>query len=94
MLDTACMVLAGDTLDDYAAAFGKDLVHIHFVDGEYTSSVHLAWGEGKFPLASFKNSLRKMNYEGYLTLELYGTQYHAEPEKAVRKSLEYLNAAG
>jgi len=90
MLDTACMVMAKDTMDDYAAAFGEDLVHIHFVDGTDQSSAHLAWGEGNFPLPSFKKSLVDMKYDGHLTLELFGTQYNAEPEKAMRKSLEYL----
>lgn len=90
MLDTACMAVAGDTLDDYATAFGQDLVHIHFVDGVETSSAHLAWGEGSFPLQDYKKTLLKLNYDGYLTLELFGTQYNAEPESAVRKSLEYV----
>jgi len=90
MLDTPCMVVAGDTIDDYAAAFGDDLVHIHFVDGNEQSTAHLVWGEGNYPLRSFKESLTKLKYEGYLTLELFGTNYNAEPEKAVQKSLEYL----
>lgn len=90
MVDTACMVLTGDTLQDYAAAFGKDLVHIHFVDGNDTSSVHLAWGEGMFPLEEFRGCLKELGYEGHLTLELIGTQYLVEPEKAVAKSLAYL----
>ncbi|WP_240689255.1 TIM barrel protein [Ammoniphilus sp. YIM 78166] len=90
MVDTACMVLTGDSLNDYAAAFGKDLVHVHFVDGNDTSSAHLAWGEGMFPLEEFQDCLKELGYEGHLTLELIGTQYLVEPEKAVQKSVDHL----
>lgn len=90
MVDTPCMVLAGDSLEDYAASFGDDLVHIHFVDGNGKSSAHLSWGEGNFPLASYKETLGKMGYTGYLTLELIGHNYLVDPESKVRESLSFL----
>jgi fructoselysine 3-epimerase len=91
MVDTPCMVLAGDTLDDYAASFGNDLIHIHLVDGNGVSSAHLSWGEGNFPLSSYKLTLEKIGYNGYLTLELIGHNYLVDPESAVRNSLSLLN---
>jgi fructoselysine 3-epimerase len=94
MLDTAPMVQEGDTIDDYASAFGDDLVHIHFVDGDGgKTSAHLAWGEGCLPLNSFNQSLKKMNYAGTLTLELIGPQYNKDPEKALKQSVEFLITA-
>ncbi|SDE23221.1 protein FrlC [Paenibacillus sp. UNCCL117] len=94
MLDTVPMMLAGDTIDGYAAAFGDDLVHIHFLDGDGKTSAHLAWGEGCFPLEAFKRSLDDHGYDGYLTLEIIGPKYNWDPESATRLSLEHLRKAG
>lgn len=89
MVDTPCMVLSGDSLEDYATQFGNDLVHIHLVDGDGQSSSHLSWGEGNFPLYSYLQTLGKIEYNGYLTLELIGNSYLADPESKVRESLEF-----
>jgi fructoselysine 3-epimerase len=90
MVDTPCMVLAGDSLDAYATSFGNDLVHIHLVDGDGKSSSHLSWGEGNFPLTSYLETLSKKEYNGYLTLELIGNNYLPDPETKVRESLSFL----
>lgn len=90
MLDTVPMVLAGDTICDYGTAFGDDLLHIHFLDGDGKTSAHLSWGEGTFPLKSFKQSLEKINYKGYLSLEMIGAQYNWDPEKATKQCLDRL----
>ncbi|PYI51354.1 TIM barrel protein [Paenibacillus flagellatus] len=94
MLDTVPMVLAGDSIDDYASLFGDDLVHIHFLDGDGKTSAHMAWGEGCFPLDAFKRSLDAHRYSGYLTLEIIGPKYNWDPEAATRLSLEHLRKAG
>ena len=90
MLDTIPMVLAEDTIEDYGAAFGEDLVHVHFIDGDGKTAAHQAWGEGIFPLESFKKSLKKINYKNYLTLELISPKYNWDPEKGIRESVELI----
>lgn len=90
MMDTIPVMLSGDSIEEYGAAFGDDLVHIHFLDGDGKTSAHLTWGQGVFPLEAFKESLKKIQYDGYLTLELIGPQYNWDPEKGIRDSLEYL----
>ncbi|WP_010277905.1 TIM barrel protein [Paenibacillus senegalensis] len=91
MLDTVLMAVSGDTIDEYASAFGEDLVHFHFIDGDGQTTAHLGWGEGSFPLQEFKASLERMNYQGYLTLELISPpKYNWDPEAGIRKSLEAL----
>lgn len=92
MLDTVPMVLAGDTIDDYGAAFGDDLVHIHFLDGDGKTTAHLGWGEGIFPLDAFKSSLRSIDYDGCLTLELISPKYNWDPEAGIRRSLEAIGS--
>ncbi|MGF7029627.1 protein FrlC [Paenibacillus mucilaginosus] len=90
LLDTVPMMLAGDTLEAYGEAFGEELVHIHFLDGDGKTSAHLAWGEGVYPLDAFRESLQRIGYRGALSLELIGPQYNRDPEKASRDSLIYL----
>lgn len=91
MLDTVPMVLSGDSIEEYGIIFGNDLMHIHFLDGDGKTASHLAWGQGVFPLDSFKRDLRKIQYDRYLTLELIGPQYNWNPEKGIRESLLYLD---
>lgn len=92
MLDTIPMALAGETIEDYGAAFGDELVHIHFLDGDGKTTAHLAWGEGGFSLDSFVDGLKKINYDGYLTLEHISPKYNWDPEAAVRQSLSYIGS--
>jgi len=40
------------------------------------------------PFAKYINALRKVNYDGYLTVELYS--YPEQPQEAGRQALEYL----
>jgi fructoselysine 3-epimerase len=90
MLDTPCIAMAGDTIDDYFANFGRGSVHIHFTDGQKGNSSHLSWGDGIFNLPSFQKSLERAHYDGYLSLEIFGNQYNQDPEKCVSQSLTYI----
>ncbi|UUZ81196.1 TIM barrel protein [Paenibacillus sp. P26] len=92
LMDTIPMMLSGDSIEAYGEAFGDDLAHIHFLDGDGKTSAHLAWGQGVFPLETFAQGLRTIGYDGYLTLELIGPQYNWDPEKGTRDSLERLAA--
>lgn len=91
LMDTIPVVLSGDTITAYGEAFGDDLAHIHFLDGDGRTSAHLAWGHGVFSPESFAKEIEAIGYDGYLTLELIGPQYNWDPEKGTRDSLERLS---
>ncbi|MFS0724339.1 TIM barrel protein [Paenibacillus sp. 1P07SE] len=91
LLDTVPMTLGGDSFEAYHAAFGDDLAHIHFLDGDGKTSAHLGWGMGVLPLEQYAKSLETIGYDGWLTLELIGPQYNWEPEAFTRQSLERLS---
>lgn len=91
LMDTIPMTLGGDSIEAYGDAFGNDLAHIHFLDGDGKTSAHLGWGMGVFPLESFAESLTAIGYDKYLTLELIGPQYNWEPEQFTKSSLDRLS---
>ena len=43
-IDFGAMARVNNTIQDYFDAFGKDVIHTHFVDGKPTG--HLAWSDG------------------------------------------------
>ncbi len=88
MIDTIPMALAGETIADYHAALGSELVHIHFIDGRPRG--HLAWGDGVLPLGQYVSTLEEMNYRGSLTLEITDSSYILDPAAADARSLKTL----
>lgn len=86
MVDTVPMALENETLQQYFETFGKDLIHIHFIDTD-TFHSHLAWGDGKLQLSDYLKVINHYEYPGKLTLELTGSRYTNDPEKALEKSI-------
>lgn len=86
--DAGHMVCAGR---DPAVAFLKvaHLVrHIHIEDIKNRKHIHLIPGEGEIDFSSFFGVLRRVGYEGFVSLELY--TYQHKPEEAGRRGLVYL----
>lgn len=90
MVDTIPMALAGETPGDYIKALGKDLIHMHFIDGAPLG--HLVWGDGILPLQQYIEQIETLGYEGYLSLEITDRKYFMEPGKAVARSLEFIKS--
>lgn len=86
MLDTCQVGLVNETVQNYIDTLGDDLVHVHLVDG--TPGGHLAFGDGKLPLADWVGQLAKANYKGYLSMEIADRRYFAHPEAADKQSIE------
>lgn len=80
MADLCAVSVAGETLEDWFEAFGSDLKHMHFVDGDPYG--HLIWGDGKHHLGKEIEILNKYGYEGYLGQEITDGRYYADPAAA------------
>jgi protein FrlC len=81
-LDTVAMATAGETVDDYFAALGGRIRHVHLIDGKPNG--HLAWGDGELPLGEVLEALGRHGYDGCLTLELFGDgSYAFDPRPAL-----------
>lgn len=80
------MARMGHTPREYFEAFGSDIVHIHFVDGNPTG--HLAWGDGSRDLKTDLAVLEEYGYQGYLSLETATQRYYEKPWSAEMKTLK------
>lgn len=92
MIDTIAMGAAGETLDDWFDAFGEDVLHMHFVDGD--PYVHAIWGDGNYPLGKMLETLGKRGYRGYLVQEIADERYFADPAGADMSNMRVLGGFG
>lgn len=88
MIDTCPMNLAGETPTDYIKCLGKDLAHVHFIDGAPRG--HLAWGDGILDMEKYLMEFSEGGYQGYLSLEITDGRYLLDPEQSVKQSIEKL----
>ena len=88
MLDTSPMYFAGEHIRDYFTCLGKDLNHIHFIDG--MPEGHLVWGDGIFPLDEYVKDVVDGEYRGYLTIELTSPRYYHNPHGAMERTMQAL----
>ena len=86
MLDTCQVGIVHEHVRDYLELLGKDLVHVHLVDG--TPGGHLAFGDGNLPLKEFVDTLGEYGYEGCLSMEIADRRYFMDPRQADRQSIE------
>lgn len=87
-VDTIATGAAGESLSLWFQTFGKDLIHMHFLDGD--PYVHNAWGDGNTPLESQLKEINDWNYEGYLVQEIADDRYLADPFSADVKNMRTL----
>jgi sugar phosphate isomerase/epimerase len=76
----------GETVDLLAGRIWN--VHVEDIKGR--KHFHLIPGLGDLPFADYITALKKVNYDGYLTVELYS--YPEQPDEAGKAALEYLAA--
>ena len=91
-IDFGAMARVNNTIQDYFDAFGKDVIHTHFVDGKPTG--HLAWSDGTRDLKQDLLDLEANGYHGYLSLETATSRYYEKPWVAEQTTLKALENLG
>ncbi|MBB3729693.1 sugar phosphate isomerase/epimerase family protein [Nonomuraea dietziae] len=92
VLDTVGMAVAGESVDDYFDSLGDRVRHVHLVDG--SPAGHLAWGDGRLPLAEYLTALERRGYGGRMTFELFGDGTYAfDPRPVVERCLSAVTSA-
>ena len=85
MIDTTAMGVAGETIDQWFDAFGEEIIHMHFIDGNPYG--HLIWGDGNHPLGKWLEVLEKRGYHGYLGQEITDFGYFEDPAAFDKKNM-------
>ena len=84
-IDFGAMARVNNTIQDYFDAFGKDVIHTHFVYGKPTG--HLAWSDGTRDLKQDLLDLEANGHHGYLSLETATSRYYEKPWTAEEKTI-------
>jgi protein FrlC len=88
MVDSIATGAAGETLDDWFDAFGKDLIHMHFLDGD--PYLHNVWGDGNTPLEAQLETMNHRGFTGYLVQEIADEKYFDNPFDADIRNMRVL----
>jgi len=91
VLDTGHAVVNKESLKDCVRKLNKSkfIFHVHIDDNNGLMDEHLIPGQGRINFIPFLRELKKVNYQGFLTVEL-GFQYIMDPDSAVYESRDFL----
>ena len=87
-LDTCHAAVIGENIPEIINKFGKKIFHTHISDCKNNIHFHLLPGLGEINFHEVFNSLKKINYDGFLTAELY--PYFENPNDAASNAFIYL----
>jgi protein FrlC len=90
MVDTVATGFAKENTASWFEVFGKDLIHMHFIDGDNRSDAHYIWGDGKYSLEKEIQVLNDNNYRGYLVQEIMDEKYLGNPMSADMENIKKL----
>ncbi|HHX23102.1 MAG: sugar phosphate isomerase/epimerase family protein [Tepidanaerobacteraceae bacterium] len=91
VLDTGHMFVNRESISDSVLCLDKAKTHFHIDDNMGLTDDHMIPGEGKINYQMLFHNLKKVNYNGFLTVEL-GFQYCTDPDPAAYRSLQYLRS--
>lgn len=89
LADTDVIATTGvDTFGTFVHMLGKErLGHVHFLDGN--PGGHLVPGDGVLELDAALQTLKDMDYTGFLGLEVLDRRYVMDPEAAMRRAMDW-----
>lgn len=88
MVDSIATGAAGESLGQWFDAFGDDLIHMHFLDGD--PYLHNVWGDGNTPLEKQLRIMNERGFSGYLVQEVADEKYFSNPFQADVKNMRVL----
>lgn len=86
--DVCHAAVLGEDISGVIEKFGEKIFHTHISDCKNRKHYHLIPGKGDVDFKTMYDSLRKINYNGFLTAELY--PYSSEPEFAAKETITHL----
>lgn len=86
-LDTVMAKSNGETAEEYYTAFGS-VGHVHFADSGAEGCAALGLGEAD--LADTLRTLTEKDYEGTISVSLWGAGFFKDPDAAMRQCIQWL----
>jgi sugar phosphate isomerase/epimerase len=87
-LDIGHSQVMGESIPDAVRLLGKRIWNLHVEDIPGRKHYHLIPGEGSIDWAATMSALREIQYDRFLTVELY--THTADPNRAAEQSLRFL----
>lgn len=88
-LDIGHSIVIGETIEGAVGTLAGRIWNLHVEDLPGRKHYHMIPGEGTFDWQKLKRALEKINYDRFLTVELY--THTAEPQLAAERSFAFLN---
>lgn len=89
LLDTGHVNVNGESLTDYVLQLKDKLKHIHIDDNDGKSDSHLLPGMGNINFAPLFIALKKINYQGAISVEP-GFGFSTDPDSAAQIGISFL----
>lgn len=86
MFDTYHVIYRNEVSTDYVRRMGKDLRHLHLADANRAAPSHA----GRADYRAIVAELRKIGYEGYVTMEIGFDRRAVEPDRIAREAFTYM----
>lgn len=89
MCDLVPPYVHNESIMTYFRKLGKSLKHVHIIDSDGKSDIHLVPGEGSIPLKELIKEIKEYGYDGGATIELV-TSYINEPSLYSKLAIDRL----
>jgi fructoselysine 3-epimerase len=89
VLDTGHMSLTREPIELAVQILGSNLLQFHINDNDGQRQQNLIPGDGTYDFGRFAETLRAVNYQGFVSVEL-GWDYAAMPEQALSRVERFL----
>lgn len=89
IMDIGVMNFMNESVDSYFDNLGSDLVYVHFTDGP---GMHVALGDGTFPMNHYLERILARGYQGTLSFEINDKRYLQDPNAATQRNVDWINA--
>jgi sugar phosphate isomerase/epimerase len=87
-LDIGHSQVIGESIPEVVKLLGKRIWNLHIEDIPGRKHYHMIPGEGTLDWAALRDALRGIEYDRFLTVELY--THTADPQAAAQKSFDFL----
>ena len=89
VLDLACPLTCGEPISEYFEKLGGAVKQLHFIDCCSNSEDHLIPGDGEMDFPRIASYLKRIKFDGVLSLELF-SRYANEPDFSAERGIEVI----